>query len=79
MLKSDAEKSALQTEGEKRAQEWLKFRRYNLLTQQRLAEVLGVGRRTIQMIEGNKVLYPHPDTIRKFLALKAKYKRKKAA
>lgn len=79
MIKSKVEKSALERESKKRASEWSKFRRDNLFTQQRLAEILGVGRRTIQMIEGGKILYPHPETIRKFLALKVKYKQRKGA
>jgi DNA-binding XRE family transcriptional regulator len=79
MTKTLDEKLTLKEESESRAREWSKFRRDNLFTQQKLAEILGVGRRTIQMIEAGKVLYPHPETIRKFLVLKAKYKNRKAA
>jgi DNA-binding XRE family transcriptional regulator len=54
-----------------RAQEWKMFRRNNLFTQKRLAEMIGVSRRTIQQIE-NMHITPHPQTLRQF----ANYKRK---
>jgi len=57
---------------EKLAMEWKLFRRNNLFTQKKLAEVMGVSRRTIQQIEGARVT-PHPDTVREFLKLKSKY------
>jgi transcriptional regulator with XRE-family HTH domain len=59
-------------ERESRKQEWRRFRKENLLTQIRLAEVLGISRRTVQLIEAGRVT-PFPGTLRKFLALKAKY------
>jgi DNA-binding XRE family transcriptional regulator len=46
-----------------------------LFTQKRLAEVLGISRRTVQMIEGERVERPHPDTLRAFLTLKIKHER----
>jgi len=61
-----------------RQQEWRKFRKDHLFTQVKLAEVLGLSRRTVQLIEAGKVI-PFPDTLRKFLALKAKYSNEEAA
>jgi DNA-binding XRE family transcriptional regulator len=61
-----------------RAQEWLEFRKNNLLTQKKLAEVLGASRRTIQEIEHARVS-AYPITLRKFTALKAKYAVEKVA
>ena len=57
---------------EQRAQEWLKFRKDNLITQIKFADLLGVSRRTIQMIERGRVS-PYPITLRKYEALNAKY------
>ena len=57
---------------EVRRGEWSSFRTQYLLTQKRLAEVLGISRRTIQMIEGGKIT-PRANTLRKFLVLKSKY------
>lgn len=56
-----------------RSEEWYSFRKDNLFTQLRLAEVLGLSRRTVQMIEAGKIT-PHPNTLRLFEALQAKYK-----
>lgn len=61
-----------------RSQEWRKFRKDHLFTQIKLAEVLGLSRRTVQLIETGKV-DPFPNTLRKFLALKAKYSNEEAA
>jgi DNA-binding XRE family transcriptional regulator len=61
-----------------RREEWRKFRKDHLFTQVKLAEVLGLSRRTVQLIEAGKVC-PFPDTLRKFLALKAKYSNEEAA
>jgi len=58
--------------------EWLGFRRANLFTQVRLAETLGISRRTVQMIENRRV-NPQRSTLRKFMALQAKYLNEKAA
>ena len=57
---------------EDRRQEWKKFRKDRLFTQTKLAEVLGLSRRTVQLIEAGKVS-PFPDTLRKFWALKARH------
>ena len=56
-----------------RANEWIDFRKDNLFTQIRLAEVLGLSRRTVQMIEAGKIT-PHPNTLRLFEALQSKYR-----
>jgi DNA-binding XRE family transcriptional regulator len=61
-------------EREVRSQEWRAFRKDHLFTQVRLAEVLGMSRREVQLIEKGKVS-PIQNTLRKFLALKAKYSR----
>jgi predicted transcriptional regulator len=61
-----------------RKQEWLKFRKDYLFTQVKLAEVLGISRRSVQKIEAC-ICTPLPGTLRKFLALKAKYNEGKAA
>jgi DNA-binding XRE family transcriptional regulator len=55
-----------------RAQEWKVFRRNNLLTQKRLAHIMGVSRRTIQLVEGAYIT-PHPKTLRLFSQFKNKY------
>lgn len=65
-------------ERELRRHEWVEFRRKNLFTQVRLAQVLELSRRTVQQIEAGKVS-PWPETLRKFQALKAKYDRERAA
>jgi DNA-binding XRE family transcriptional regulator len=59
-------------EREQRKQEWIKFRKENLITQEKFADLLGIGRRTIQMVEKARIS-PYPKTLRKFAALKAKY------
>lgn len=56
-----------------RAQEWKLFRRTNRFTQRRLAEVVGVCRRTIQLIEGGHIT-PHTLTLRRFAVFKEKCK-----
>lgn len=55
-----------------RAKEWIDFRFNNLFTQRKLAETLGVSRRTVQMVEAGLVT-PHPRTIRLFEALVSRY------
>jgi len=42
----------------------------------KLAEVLGISRRSVQLVEASRVS-PFPGTLRKFLALKAKYEQEK--
>jgi DNA-binding XRE family transcriptional regulator len=66
MFKEDAK------ERKKRANEWRMFRRNNLFTQKRLAEIVGVSRRTIQQIE-NMHITPRPQTLRRFIDLKKKH------
>jgi DNA-binding XRE family transcriptional regulator len=61
-----------------RAKEWVDFRFNYLFTQKQMADVLGVSRRTIQMIEAGLVT-PHPKTIRLFEALVIRYKGGKVA
>jgi DNA-binding XRE family transcriptional regulator len=56
-----------------RQKEWIEFRRKHLFSQVRLAETLGISRRTVQAIEAASAKRPHFDTLRKFYALKAKY------
>lgn len=48
------DKAAL-SERRKHAAAWIKFRKDFLFTQQKLAEGLGVGRRTVQLIEHARV------------------------
>jgi DNA-binding XRE family transcriptional regulator len=55
-----------------RAREWKLFRRNNMLTQVRLAAMIGVSRRTIQQVE-NRHLTPHIETMTRFAAFKRKY------
>jgi DNA-binding XRE family transcriptional regulator len=56
---------------EVRASEWKLFRRDNLFTQRRLAEIVGVSRRTIQLVEGAHIT-PHPQTLRRFEVFRIK-------
>lgn len=55
------------------AEEFRKFSKDNLFTEIKLAEILQVSRRTVQMIRGAKVT-PHPGTLRKWKTLVQKYK-----
>jgi hypothetical protein len=48
------------------------FAKENLFTEIKLAEVLGISRRTLQMIKAGNVS-PHPSTLRKWKALSEKY------
>jgi DNA-binding XRE family transcriptional regulator len=75
--RSELEQKSIAKERETRAHEWSTFRRRNLFTQAKLAETLGISRRTIQMIESARDNYPHPGTIRKFLTLKQNYGHRK--
>jgi len=56
----------------KRAEDWRMFRRNNLFTQKRLAEIVGISRRTLQKVESGYIT-PHPQTLRRFAAFKRKY------
>jgi transcriptional regulator with XRE-family HTH domain len=51
-------------ERQERAKKLKKFMKDRLFSEQRLAEVAGISRRTIQMIKSGSVT-PHPDTLRK--------------
>lgn len=63
---------------EKRRMEWRSFRLRFLFTQAKLAEILGVSRRTVQSVEAGRVT-PATSTLRMFLALKARHEGGKAA
>lgn len=54
-----------------RATDWKLFRLNNLFTQKKLAEVIGVCRRTIQQVEGGQIT-PRPQTLRRFAVFKEK-------
>ena len=58
------------------AKEWIDFREEFIFTQIRLAETLGLSRRTVQMVESGKIS-PHPETLRKFNALAATHRNEK--
>lgn len=49
------------------------FRKQYLMTQKKLADILELSRRTIQMVEAAKIT-PHPATIQAFEDLVKKYK-----
>ena len=61
------------------AREWTQFRVKHLFSQVRLAEALGVSRRTVQYVETGKshrpewACIPSDETQRRFNALKAKF------
>ncbi len=55
------------------AKEWKAFRKKNNLSQQLLAEITGVSRRTIQTIEAGKEI-PQKGTLEKFEQLREKYR-----
>lgn len=59
---------------EVRAAEMKRFMREHLFTEVKIAEVLGVSRRTIQMIKAGKVT-PTPPTLRRWEALLKRYGR----
>jgi DNA-binding XRE family transcriptional regulator len=61
-------------EREKRASEWRAFRKNFLYSQRLLAQLLGVCRRTVQMIETGRVS-PQVGTLRAFRDLRAKHER----
>ena len=62
-----------QVERNKRAEEWKSFRKDNLITQRKLADLIEVSRRTIQQIEAGTIS-PHKSTLNQFLALRDKYR-----
>lgn len=55
-----------------RAKEWKQFRKENLLTQERLAGLLGVHRTCVSEIERANTT-PRQPTLKRWLTLKAKY------
>lgn len=61
-------------EREGRAVEIREFLKTYKFTEVRLAEVLGVSRRTVQMMKAGRVS-PHPVTVKTWEILKAKHKR----
>lgn len=61
-----------------RRREWVRFRKDFLFTQVKLADILGISRRTVQFIEAGE-LTPLVSTLRKFNALKAKHEQEKVA
>ena len=63
---------------EARSKEWCDFRRDFLFTQVKLADILGISRRCVQLIEKAKVT-PLPQTLRNFAALKARHNEGKVA
>lgn len=75
-----ARKKATSTSRERamHAKAWLEFRKTYLMTQVRLAEIAGVSRRTIQMIESARSL-PHFSTQLRFRELQATYSKEQAA
>lgn len=56
----------------RQARLWREFRKKYLFTQVRLADTLGISRRTVQQIEACDIT-PHPGTLRKFNFLKRKH------
>jgi DNA-binding XRE family transcriptional regulator len=63
---------------EVRKREWLAFRKEFLFTQVKLADVLGISRRSVQLVESAKVT-PLAQTLRAFNALKSRYDAGRAA
>jgi DNA-binding XRE family transcriptional regulator len=59
------------------ARMWLQLRKNNLLSQVRLADILGISRRTVQLIEAGEVS-PRFSTQRKFRDYAEKIKREHA-
>lgn len=57
-----------------RVVEWVTFRRKYLFSQVRLAEALGVSRRTVQYVEDVDAEFtPTPEMLSRFALLKSKY------
>lgn len=59
------------------AAEMVRFRKDNLMTQKKLADILVLSRRTIQMIESGSIS-PHPATMQAWANLKHKYREAKS-
>lgn len=60
------------------AKEWADFRYGHLFTQKKLAEILGISRRTVQMIEAGQVT-PHGNTAKQFTDLVDRHRANKGA
>lgn len=61
-----------QQQRRKRAQNWKLFRKNNFLSQRKLAEIVGISRRTVQLVEGEYIT-PKPQTLHRFATFKRKY------
>lgn len=72
MILTAAAAARLKRERRARANEWKRFRRTYLFTQRRLADTMGISRRTVQQIE-NCYITPHPRTLRRFEELIKRY------
>lgn len=78
MAKTAGPTKAQVRELEKLRREWVGFRQAHLYTQGRLAEELGISKRTVQYIESGKgqraswLCAPRADTAARFNALKKK-------
>lgn len=57
---------------EERARVWRQFRKDYLFTQKRLADIVGISRRTVQQIEAGTIT-PQSNTLRLFLVIKKKH------
>lgn len=68
--------ASVQKERNRRAKEWREFRKENLMTQQMLADTIGISRRTVQMVETAGVT-PHAGVLSRFKTLQQKYAREK--
>jgi DNA-binding transcriptional regulator YiaG len=58
----------------RRAGEWRAFRNRYSMSQKEFARVLGVGHHVVTRIENTQEKRPHPSTLRKFEALKERYR-----
>jgi DNA-binding XRE family transcriptional regulator len=67
-------KTVDETSGQRRerAEQWKMFRRDYLFTQKRLADIVGISRRTVQQIEAGAVT-PHSTTLRRFAVFRKKH------
>ncbi len=62
----------------RRKVEWREFRRDHLFTQKKLADVLGISRRTVQKIEAAQTT-PLADTLSRFKILQTRHEGSEAA
>jgi len=70
----DASERRAREERMQLARKWREFRKRNLMTQRNLAELSGISRRTIQMIECGAIT-PRVGTQRRFLTLVTTFER----